>query len=85
MLTIENLYLGFKPTLLDIAKSTKNYDIAKLIICSKAFENQLAQVTDNQCFMETLIKVEKNPIIQACLFSNVNIIVPEQYQFLILL
>lgn len=47
MLTIENLYLGFKPTLLDIAKSTKNYDIAKLIICSKAFENQLSQVTDN--------------------------------------
>ena len=78
MLKIDNLCLDFSPSLLDIAKTTKNYDIAKILINSKGFDEKLAEVTDNTCYLYKLIK-EKNPIIQASLFSNPNIIMPEHF------
>ena len=76
MLQLDNLFLEFEPTLLDIAKSTKNYEIAKLLINSKGFDEKLAEVTQNTCYLYKLI-LEKNPIIQASLFSNPNMIIPE--------
>lgn len=78
MLKVENVYIDFTPSLLDIAKSTKSYDLAKIIMNSSGFSEKLAQVTGNTCYMYKLIE-EKNPIIQACLFSNPDMIVPEQF------
>lgn len=67
MLDIDGVVLDFKPSLLDIARATKNYDIAKLIVNSKNFHKELAKVEDNLCYMYKLIeqelKEEKNPII----------------------
>lgn len=81
MLKIDNIVLDFKPSLMDIARNTKNYDIAKLLINSKDYDKQLASVNDNLCYMYKLLeqdlKDERNPIIQASLFSNPDIIVPE--------
>lgn len=82
MLNVENVCIDFEPSLLDIAKSTRNYDLAKIIINSTGFDEKLANVTGNTCYMYKLI-LEKNPIIQASLFSNPNMIIPEQYQFLL--
>jgi hypothetical protein len=62
MLKIENVHTDFEPSLLDIAKSTKNYDLAKIIINSDGFESKLQKVEGNTCFMYKLI-LEKNPII----------------------
>lgn len=84
MFKIEGLYLDFSPSLLEIAQSIKNYDLAKLIINRKGYEAELAKVEDHYCKMATLVE-EKNPVILQALFSNPNIIVPEQYQFLIFL
>jgi len=81
MLKIDNIVLDFKPSLMDIARNTKNYDIAKLLVNSKDYDKQLASVNDNLCYMYKLLeqdlKDERNPIIQASLFSNPDIIVPE--------
>lgn len=83
MLQIEGVVLDFKPSLLDIARTTRNYDIAKLVVNRKDFNKELAKVEGNLCYMYKLIeqdlKQEKNTIVQASLFSNPDIIVPEQY------
>lgn len=38
MLEVENVFIDFEPSLLNIAKSTKNYDLAKIIINSNGFD-----------------------------------------------
>ena len=47
MLQIDNVVIDFKPSLMDIARMTKNYDIAKLLVNSKNYDKKLAAVDDN--------------------------------------
>ena len=61
MLEVENVFIDFEPSLLNISKSTKNYDLAKIIINSTGFDEKLAKVTGNTCYLFKLVQ-EKNPI-----------------------
>ena len=82
MLKVEGVVLDIKPSLLDIAEKMNDYNLAKLLMNQDGFVDELRQVSDNECYMERLIK-KNSPVIFKALFSNHSIIVPEYYQMLI--
>lgn len=47
MLNIENIVLDFKPSLMDIARKNKDYELGKLIVNSNSFSQQLATIQSN--------------------------------------
>jgi hypothetical protein len=59
-----------------------DYDLAKLLMNQDGFKEELRKISDNQCYMEQLIK-KNSPVIFKALFSNHTIIVPEYHQMLI--
>lgn len=78
MLKIKDVYLDFKPTLLEIAEERNDYELAKLVFNQDGIMDKLKTVSDNVSFMEKLIQ-KSSPVIFKALFSNPNIIVPEYF------